>query len=150
MTDTITEPTVLASMEERAAYAAGLRALADALDGNPDLPLPFDGTTSPLSIFVHTKPEAVAFARLMHGQVDKHFNDNPDYGFQLLGAIHGLRVRVWAPRAEVCERVVVGTREITREVPDPDALAAVPMTMVVETVEDVVWECHPLLAGADA
>lgn len=55
---------------------------------------------------------------------------------------------VYAPRGEVCERVVVGTREVTEEVPDPDALAAVPRVTVTKTVEDVQWVCKPLLGDA--
>jgi hypothetical protein len=43
---------------------------------------------------------------------------------------------------------VVGTREVTEEVPDPEALAAVPKVTVTRTVEDVRWECRPLLAEA--
>jgi hypothetical protein len=46
----------------------------------------------------------------------------------------------------VCERVVTGTRLETKEVPDPEALKAVPLVTVTETVEDVEWRCMPLLA----
>jgi hypothetical protein len=60
--------------------------------------------------------------------------------------VHGLKVKVTTYRDAVCERVVTGTREVTREVRDPDALAAVPTTTVTETVEDVEWVCAPLTA----
>lgn len=53
---------------------------------------------------------------------------------------------VYAGRGEVCERIVTGTREVTKEVPDPKALAEVPKVTVTETVEDVEWKCTPLLA----
>jgi hypothetical protein len=130
---------------DRAAYTAGLRALADALDADPGLPLPYDGTTSELSVFTSTKAEAAAYARLLPGKVDKAVTDGY-YGFELHGTLHGLRVLVYAPREQVCERVVLGTREVTREVPDPKALAAVPTTTVTETVEDVEWICGSLLS----
>lgn len=52
---------------------------------------------------------------------------------------------VYAARDDVCERVVTGTREVTEEVPDPDALAKVPTTTVTKVVEDVEWKCRPLL-----
>jgi hypothetical protein len=130
---------------DRTGYTAGLRALADALDSNPDLPLPYDGTLSRLTVFAHTKGEAAAYARVLPGRVDKKVYDGT-YGFSLLGSLHGLDVVVYAPREEVCERVVVGTRTVTREVQDAEALAAVPTTTITETVEDVRWECRPLLA----
>jgi hypothetical protein len=131
---------------DRTAYTAGLRALADALDNDLDLPLPYHGSRiAALSIFTEKKDEVVAYARLLPGKVDKAVTDG-HYGFELRGALHGLNVLVYAPREEVCERVVRGTREITREVPDPQALTAVPTTTVTETVEDVEWVCRPLLA----
>ncbi|MCU1592461.1 MAG: hypothetical protein JWP11_3717 [Frankiales bacterium] len=132
---------------DRAGYIAGLRALADALEADTALPLPDEGTSSELSVFVQTKTEAVAYARLLPGKVDKKVTDG-HYGFELHGSLHGLRVLIYAPRAEVCERVVTGTREVTRVIRDPEALAAVPTTTVVETVEDVEWRCTPLLAPA--
>jgi hypothetical protein len=55
---------------------------------------------------------------------------------------------VLCDRNEVCEKVVTGTREVTKEVPDPEALAAVPKVTVTETVEDVEWRCHPILDAA--
>lgn len=136
--------------EKRTDYIAGLYALAAALDNDPDLPLPYHGASSELLVFVDTKAEVVTYARLLHGKVDKVVTDDPNYGFTIRGTLAGLRVSVFAPRNEVCERVVVGTREVTREVPDPEALAAVPTTTVTEVVDDVVWECRPLLAPAES
>jgi hypothetical protein len=40
---------------------------------------------------------------------------------------------------------VTGTYEVTEEVPDPDA--DVPMVTVTRTVENVEWDCHPVLAA---
>jgi hypothetical protein len=139
--------TTTAATDNRTAFTAGLRVLADALDANPDLPLPYDGTTSELSVFTRTKAEAAAYARVLPGTVDKRVTDG-HYGFELHGWLQGLRVLVYAPREEVCTRVVKGTREVTREIPDPEALAAVPITTVTETVEDVEWVCQPLLSAA--
>ena len=135
---------------DRTEYIRGLRALADALDNDDTLPLPFPGTTScDLSIFTKTKAEVAAFARLM-GKADKHVTDSETYGFKLTGSIHGLCLMIHAPREAVCERVVTGTHEVTREVPDADALAAVPTSTVTETVETVEWICSPLLASVSA
>lgn len=58
-------------------------------------------------------------------------------------------LHVYVEREELCERVVTGVREVTEEVPDPEALAAVPKVAVTKTVEDVEWVCRPILAGGD-
>lgn len=143
--------TVLKTAADRAGYIAGLRALADALDANPTIPLPYDGTRRPMRIFVHdgdVPAVLAAVARTMTGTARKVYDDDDNtYGFDLVGEIHGLKLEATAPRSEVCERIVVGTREVTREIPDPEALAAVPTTTVTETVEDVEWRCAPLLAS---
>jgi hypothetical protein len=135
---------------DRAGYTAGLHALADALEQHPEIPLPYHGTATALRIFTHNDaPIAMAaLARVMTGAVQKVYDDaDTTFGFDLVGQFHGLRVEGTAPRDQVCERVVKGTREITREVPDPQALAAVPTMTVTETVEDVEWVCRPLLAA---
>jgi hypothetical protein len=135
---------------DRAGYIAGLRTLADALANDPDLVLPWDGSEhSSISIFTQTKAEIAAYARLM-GKASKKVNDSESYGFQLRGLLHGVNLLVYAPRSEVCERVVTGTREVTTTVPDPDALALVPTITTTSTVEDVTWICSPLLAPTAA
>lgn len=140
---------------DRAGYTAGLRALADLLDTHPEVPLPYDGSAVPLTIH-HlyardpertVREEFQATLRALPGRKDKA----PDGTyFDVEFELHGLKLTVTAFRDDVCERVVTGTREVTREVPDPDALAAVPTTTITETVEDVTWECRPLLAPAEA
>jgi hypothetical protein len=138
--------------DRRAAYTAGLRALADALAANPDLPLPSEGSLWPLSIPFHSggmndEDRAAALASaariLIPGVRTKKVDDNY---YRVTGHLHGLEIQVWAMREQLCTRVVKGVREVTREVPDPEALAAVPTTTVTETVEDVEWVCAPLLA----
>lgn len=138
-------------------YTAGLRALADLLDAHPEIRLPFEGTEMPISWGVHGTyvpegkdvPEEVAdLARLL--VPGTRTKDVDDSYYRLRGNLHGLRTEVWALRDSVCERVVTGTREVTTEVPDPDALAAVPTVTVTETVETVEWVCAPLLAPVSA
>jgi hypothetical protein len=145
MHETTTDP--------RAAYTAGLRQLADILDAHPEVPLPYEGRVSPISFAFHGYEvedhagELAAAARiLIPGSRTKNADGNY---FRVTGSLHGLKIECWAMREQVCERVVVGTREVIREVPDPEALAAVPTTVVTETVEDVEWRCAPLLAPAD-
>jgi hypothetical protein len=138
--------------DQRGGYTAGLRALADLLDAHPEVPLPYDGTLGRISIH-HLYPidpkrtvreEFQATLRALPGRKDK---DPDSTYFNVEVELHGLSLVVTAFREEVCERVVKGTREVSREVPDPDALAAVPTTTVTETVEDVEWVCRPILAS---
>lgn len=138
----------------RRAYTAGLRRLADLLDDLPDLPLPFvgsvDGSTVSLN-FLGDKDarEAMTRARrLIGGQWTKVVTESAEYGdyLRLKGQIEGLHVSLVAYRDSVCRRVVTGVREVTREVPDPDA----PTVTLTETVEDVEWDCGPLLADSEA
>lgn len=134
--------------DTRAAYTAGLRTLADLLDENPDVPLPYSGSEHNGIMWILQTAEVdqravlQTFARLLPGPVEKGYRATD---FDLKGTLEGLHLHVIADRNTVCERVVTGTREVTREVPDPEALAAVPTTVVTETVEDVEWICAPLL-----
>lgn len=140
--------------DDRAAYISGLRKLAALLEANPDLPRPYDGSNSmsPISFYVlsHQGDERstiAALARAFPGETKKSYET--DY-FRLDGMIDGLHVSAVAYRDAVCERRVVGTREVTEEVLDPAALAAVPRTTVTKTVEDIEWVCAPLLAAEQA
>lgn len=133
----------------RAEYIAGLRAVADLLDSAPDLPLP---TTPKIEWAVHyyaVSDEAqravlATIARLIPGRLDKNDPAEGQYAanyFTLSGNVGGMPVEVWAERPSVCERVVTGTREVTKVVPTA--------TEEVTVTEDVVeWICTPLLADA--
>lgn len=132
----------------------GLRALADLLAENPDL---YDligfrysaiGQRGRVSVYASTDARAgiAAFVRVAlraGATADKLLTDK--WG-GVVAHFAGLNVEVYADREEVCERVVTGTREVTEQVPDPEALAAVPTVEVTKTVEDVEWRCVPLLA----
>lgn len=143
----------MTATDTRADYIAGLRKIADALESNPDLRLPWHGSSkygSPLSVFTDTKAEAAAWAFVLDGRAEKNVTENGNYGFQLKGRMRGVHVLVYAKREEVCTRRVVGTREVVEEVADPDALAAVPTVQVTRTEDIVEWDCHPLLAPEPA
>lgn len=136
-------------LDPRAAYTAGLRALADILDAHPELPLPYDGTGSALDwieVGDDARRHAAVFARVMPGTVAKSVSDTAGQ-FYLTFQLHGLGLRVISTRAQMCERVVTGTREVEIEEPDPQALAALPKVKRTEVVEDVEWQCHPILAA---
>lgn len=133
--------------ERRAAYTAGLRALADALDAHSELMLPFTGASSAINIIPYgpdeQREQLAAWSRVLPGRKQK---DGSDTLFNLNGAFGGLHIKVICDRDVVCERVVVATREVTEQIPDPDALAAVPTVTVTKTVEDVEWRCGSVLS----
>jgi hypothetical protein len=147
----VTEANVAAANQ----LAAELRLLADFVQRNPDLyeHLRYSGLTSRVNIPVAStdQPREViaAFARAAFRagrEVKKDIGENHGGARVLFGS--SVSMYVYAHRAQVCERVVTGTEQVTRQVPDPDALAAVPTVEVTETVEQVRWECHPILADS--
>lgn len=132
-------------MTARAEYIEGLRGLANALEDDPDLPLPFDGTiTSNLTVFAQTKDELQAWISALPGTKTKDVNETSEhYGFKLRGSIAGLHILVHAPRDEVCTRRVVDTRI---EVVEEEITQVIGKRSVPKTVEIVEWDCHPLLS----
>lgn len=139
--------------ETRTNYTAGLRALADLLDNNPDLPLPYTGinAASPITFYVldageDPKGTLAKIARLLPGTVGKTTSGSGQY-FSITGTLAGLHIDATAYRKAVCERVVTGTREVI--VPATRRITVPARPATVETVEDVEWVCSPLLADAD-
>jgi hypothetical protein len=126
--------------------AAGLRALADMIEANPELADHAGYLDASNVFYVQDKAAMAAIARaaLAHGfEVMKDaFGDV----YKVLLKHGPVGFAALASRGEVCERVVTGTREVAEEIPDPVALAAVPTTTVTRVVEDVEWICKPLLA----
>lgn len=143
---------------KRAEYVKGLRALADALEANPEsLPLPYYGNDTRNTIyFLHADDPRASLAAATHALPCSFRKRVTDYGdgsretFRLEGELHGLRLELVAYRDAVCERVVTGTAEVTKTVKDPEALAAVPEIEVTETIETVEWVCSPIMAAAPA
>jgi hypothetical protein len=141
---------------KRAEYVKGLRALADILEQHPELRLPYEGDSPDIGkrITFHflssddPRSEIAAARRALGVPLEKE-GDSDSY-FYFNGNLHGLYFNLVAFRNEVCERVVVGTREVEIEEPDPELLAQVPTVKRTETVEDVEWQCHPILAEAEA
>lgn len=149
LVDELPEPAPTVAQE----IAIGLRALADMLDANPDL----DDDTylrymfAPLNVYTKNRAAVARFARAAMGagvKVGKHQGEK----WAGIDIPFGNRVElhVFVEREEICERVVTGTEEVTKEVPDPEALAAVPLVTVTEVVEQVEWICRPLLADDPA
>lgn len=136
--------------------AAALNQIAAVLKSNPDLVqhvrhTPLLNVNIPISTAADQRAAIAAMTRaaLLHGATAK--KQPYGTGDTLFGAkltFGPISLHVYGDRDQVCERVVVGTREVTEEVPDPEALAAVPKVTVTRTVEDVRWECRPLLADS--
>lgn len=144
--------TAPAEVDTRAAYTASLRAFADLLDANPNLidtaRMAHDRQLICVSYNEDPRERMAAFIRAGKAAgfpVRKSYNDTYGNVDIDLGAF---TLHVYADREQVCERIVTGTREVTREVPDPEALKAVPTTTVTETEDVVEWVCTPLLADA--
>lgn len=127
--------------------ADGLRAVAAMLDRHEDISERFRWQVDRLLMPIYSRDELAAWIRAgkaAGAEVRKHQDDKyagVDLAFGLV------KLHVYVGRDEVCERIVTGTREVTEEVPDPEALAAVPKVTVTKTVEDVEWRCHPILAA---
>lgn len=134
----------------RAHQIAGIRELADWLESHPEVPMPFALDDGDLSIHVtphrveDPKATLAAVAKALPGKVTKSANDASGH-FNLNGSVGGIKLHVIAYRNEVCERVVTGTREVTKTIPDP--MVTVPTIEVTEVVEDVEWVCGSVLAG---
>lgn len=127
------------STPDRAAYTDGLRQLADWLEANPEIDLPWTGTYDSFSLGVWvSKEELATIARALPGKVEKDFT-TLDTVVYVRAAFAGLKVEAYAGRNAVCERIVTGTETVT--VP---AVEAKPER--TEEREVIEWHCMPLLA----
>ena len=146
--------------DNRAAYIAGLRAVADWLAAHPEVPLPYlgeyaKGSNLPtLPIYLYDAPgreQLATIARAMAdgGTATKAVQEyrNGQNKVHVWREFYGIVVCAEIAQSEVCERVVTGTETVTRTVPDPTV--KVPMVEVTETVETVEWRCRPILAGTE-
>ena len=133
----------------RLEYVAGLRALADLLEAHDELPAPYIVNAQWIVTSSSEDDQrriVQTFARVIPGTVRKSVRDTY---FDLDGKVGPVEVGLIAGRDSVCTRRVVAVREVTEEVPDPDALKAVPTVTVTKTVEDVEWDCHPILTDRE-
>jgi hypothetical protein len=135
--------------DRRAEYAAGLRALADLLEREPGLPIPFPDKFE-WNVWPHNvdnvAAEVARIRRLLPGMFEKNDPAQSNLASQyymLTARLHGLTLEICAYRESVCERVVTGTREVTEQVP-------VAFETVTKTVEDVEWVCKPLLSAVES
>jgi hypothetical protein len=141
------EPVAVPKLTDAQQAAIGLRRLADLLDANPDL----SGCTygfGGLVVMPRDRAGVAAWARAAMRSTGKavKYQGGSYAGVDITFGPVELHVRI--EREEICERVVTGTREVTEEVPDPEALAALPLVEVTRTEEIVEWRCGSLLEPA--
>jgi hypothetical protein len=135
-------------LDERAALIDGLRQVADFLTEHPEVPRPYHLMGTEYFIYLYgddQRAQLVTIARAM-GRSEKRIKGER---YQVRRQFAGLTLVAQADRDEVCEKVVTGSTEVTREVPDPELLATVPKVSVTEVVETVEWRCTPLLADRE-
>lgn len=117
-------------------FARSLRQLADFYEDRPNLPQP----STSLCAYM---PKSLARETMSSiGNFEKEYNG--DY-FSALKTIGGLELRFATPRENVCEKVVVGTKLIPRQV-----LPATAETIIEAHEEEITeWQCHPVTAPAN-
>jgi hypothetical protein len=134
------------TQEERDAREAQLNdviSIVNWLKCNPEIPLPM-ALSGTLQIFAwDSKEEAAQMARAM-GSFEKSFDAN---WFRITKSFGSLKLQGLFTRSNVCERIVVGTKEVETEEADPVAVAAIPKVKVRKTVEIVEWVCSDSLLG---
>lgn len=132
--------------EKQAEAVRGLRDLADRLEEHPEL---IDASYGRVVMFGFCWRDGPQFARLALalGNAKKEMDDEKYRAIADFGPL--VQYQVVTYRDTVCERVVLSSREIEEEVPDPElaeaALADVPMIKTTRTVEEVEWHCPPSL-----
>ncbi len=119
----------------------GLRSLADFAERHPDVASAY--STLSVNVFAADAAEMADIARRFGGPFEK-VSEGSFYNLRKFFGPH--KVDVCASHDNVCERVQVGTE--SREVPDPDALAAVPTILVDEPVYQ--WVCPDSILAAAA
>jgi hypothetical protein len=101
-------------MTDRTAYIEGLRTLADALENEPELPLPYHGATSAIAIFAYERAAFYALIRLLDDRsVDVKDSGADARRVMVSGAVHGLRVLVYG-NTDWLDSHVVGTETVER------------------------------------
>jgi len=135
---------------QQPSVAEQLRTLADFIDSNNIADLGFIAHNVMISLCGSDDPRT-ALATFIRAGLRAGLNvtkelDSSQYGGAKVCFGPRVSIEAFANREQVCERVVVGTDTVVKQVPDPVALQDVPLVEVVEEVERVEWVCRPLLA----
>lgn len=133
-------------MTARSEYISRLRKLADLLEDQPELILPYQVGKDVIEFFPLGAAETALTARLLPTGWEKNDPNKSAYDaqyYRLTGAWEGVELIILENRAAVCERVQVGVEKVV--VP---AVEAVPEHEVERPVFE--FKCEPLLAKAVA
>ena len=136
---------VLAAQDIRQHPMSALEMIAAWYREHPEVPLPeyavltrYNGQVR-LGVQAHSKDEIAAYARAFRRATKEYAGDF----FYLRADMGEVRVEVYAPRKNVCRRVVTGTRLIPESV--------VPESIVPTHEEEIVeWVCDEPLLVADS
>ena len=140
--------------EERAKEVAGLRALADFLEANPEAENPhrYGGSVyfcdrtdyDTGEVTSSAKQEMIRWRKMAGGTWHKGKSWD-DSRFELKGNVGGHGITLSASREAVCERIVVATEtKIVKEYP-PGAFDGIEQIDVEKEVEIVEWKCPDTL-----
>jgi len=134
--------------------AKGLVNLANMIRKNPQLAdemrITFDRMMVPVSTAADPTAMMAAFVRARHdGHATVSKTETTDsHAMVMLHLSDSVALQVYAQRDLVCERIVVGTEQVTETVPDPEALAKVPTITQTVDREIVEWSCPSILAAS--
>lgn len=95
----------------RVQYIHGLRLLANLLADHDDVPLPFDGTHLTLNIFPSGEVALGAARALVVAMDSPKVAIEGNEKLAITGRVGGVRVRMIAPAADVCEYRVTGVHK---------------------------------------
>lgn len=124
-------------MADRQKLIDGLRHIADTLQRNPLLPLPYFGCVLQQCSGLE---QMIAIGKAYGGRWDKETTDS---NFELRREFaNDLRMYLMLARTEVCTRVVVGTKEVPEKVIEAQEARVIP----AHTEEIVEWHCPPSLS----
>lgn len=113
----------------------GLRKLAEFFEQNPDFP----ATEMVMAIYNYdTKEEAAQVAKVL-GSSKKEYSD---YSFTLVKEFSPyVKMRVVFSRGNICQRVVIGQKEIPEQI-----IPARPSEVIPAHKEDILaWDCGSIL-----
>lgn len=124
--------------KERSKMITALREIANTLEKNPNLPLPYFGSVVKR---VDNASQMLSYARTYGGKWDKS-TDATDYNLRRKLA-DGLTLVVYASRESVCHRTVTGVKEIPARIVPARAEEIIP----AHTEEIVEWLCPESLSA---
>jgi hypothetical protein len=123
----------------RGLFIEGLRAVAQFYEAHPEAW--YDGVHLTLNMYIWGRGAREALARTVRafGLCTKHYDDNNITVSRKFS--DQVTLSIFAPRAKVCSRVILGTRILPAH-----TLPAVSEVYFPETTEEIVaWRCDPLL-----